>query len=154
MFSTIKSLRASLAVIALTAVPVMAVPAFADTYSITVVSHTQHENFYGIDGNGTFVVNLTGDPVNPCGGGTCFATHYGTLAPVFSTTAPALAYDNGIACAPVLFPGFSPSGPGNGRCNNGHAISGGGDAAHPLEYGQDQTRSQTSSSLEPSMVAF
>jgi hypothetical protein len=134
MFRFFRSLRPSLAALALTILPfTVSAAALADSYQLTVVSMSQHENFFGIDTNGDFVLNRSADAVNPCGIGytPCFETFYvGQSSPIVSTSAPALAYDDGTPCSPILFPGFSPSGGIHGVCNNGHAISGGSDAAH------------------------
>lgn len=98
--------------------------AFGDTYTVNVVANTQNESFVGIDAAGNFAVNLSNSLVLPgssCGGvlgaSTCFATYYtGQAAPVYSTTAPVLAWDNGTACT---------AGTLSGVCNNGHQLLGG-----------------------------
>jgi hypothetical protein len=136
MFRFFRSLRPCLAALALTVLPfTLSSAALADSYLVTVVSHSQHENFFGIDTNGDFVLNLSADSVNPCGINMtpCFETFYvGQPIPIVSTSAPALAYDDGTPCSPILFPGFSPQGGNHGICNNGHAIVGGSDAQHPI----------------------
>jgi hypothetical protein len=106
-------------------------PAHADSFTVTVIAHTQSENFLGIDSTGNFVVNVTSSLsfFNPtCGGvavspfSQCFETFYASQSnPVFSTSAPNLIYDNGTPCAPS--PG-SQYAILNGRCNNGYEIFG------------------------------
>lgn len=98
--------------------------AFADSYTVNVVTYTQSENFAGIDTAGDFVVNLTNSLIYPghtCGGiagaSTCFETFYaGQLDPVFSTALPALDWDNGARCT---------MGELSGVCNSGHQVLGG-----------------------------
>jgi hypothetical protein len=98
--------------------------AFADSYSVNVVAYTQNENFYGIDTAGDFAVNVSNSLVSAsssCGGvlgaSQCFATYYvGQEDPVFTTSAPSLAWDNGSSCA---------SGTLSGVCNKGHQLLGG-----------------------------
>lgn len=100
------------------------VAAFGDSYTVSVVTHTQSENFVGIDADGDFVVNVTNSlmiPGSSCGGVmgalNCFETYYaGQQSPVFSTVAPGLAWDNGAACT---------VGALSGVCNNGHELLGG-----------------------------
>ncbi len=101
--------------------------AAADVYKVTVVDMTQNENFLGIDGNGDFIVN---DTVNafkcgvPNGPSPCFEIFLLRQAPIFSTTAPTLSFDNGTPCTGTnLFPGFLTLG--KGVCNNSHDIVGG-----------------------------
>jgi hypothetical protein len=86
---------------------------------------SQSDSFFGIDDSGAYVVNLSANYTNPCGTyyASCFATYYpGNSNPVYSSSAPALSYDDGYACDPVLFPGLTPM---HGVCNDGHAIVGG-----------------------------
>ena len=98
--------------------------AFADSYAVNVVAYTQSESFYGIDATGNFVVNMSGALTSPsslCGGvsgaSQCFATYFaGGASPVFSTSAPSLNWDNGVACT---------HGTLSGICNNGHELLGG-----------------------------
>lgn len=100
------------------------VAAFGDSYTVSVVTHSQSENFVGIDAAGDFVVNLSNSMMNPsssCGGVmgalSCFETYYvGQQNPVFSTVAPVLDWDNGSACT---------VGALSGVCNNGHELLGG-----------------------------
>lgn len=100
------------------------VAAFGDSYTVNVVTHTQSENFVGIDAAGDFVVNVSSTLMNPgssCGGVmgalSCFETYYaGQQSPVFSTVAPGLVWDNGSACT---------VGALSGVCNNGHELVGG-----------------------------
>jgi hypothetical protein len=96
---------------------------FSRTAHADIIS--QSDSFVGIDDSGTYVVNLTSNFSNPCGTyfALCFATYYqGDSNPIYSTSAPALNYDGGSACDPVLFPGLTPM---RGVCNDGHAIVGG-----------------------------
>ncbi len=101
--------------------------ASADTYSLTTVRHTQSENFIGIDGAGNFSINVFDSfsfPGANCGGTinphSCFETFYaGSSSPVFTTSAPALAFDNGSTCKPAVDASFFSV---NGICNNGHYI--------------------------------
>lgn len=101
--------------------------AHADAYQLTTVAHTQSENFIGIDGAGSFSINVLDSfsfPGANCGGtinpSSCFETFYsGNGTPVFSTASPALTFDNGSACKPSVGPDF---GGVNGICNNGHSI--------------------------------
>jgi hypothetical protein len=98
--------------------------AFADTYTMTVVAHTQNEDFYGIDTAGDFVVNTSNSLIGSggvCGGATgaseCFETFYvGDPNAVFTTVAPTLNYDNGSSCS---------EGALSGVCNGGHELLGG-----------------------------
>lgn len=100
------------------------VAAFGDSYTVSVVTHTQNENFVGIDAAGDFVVNVSNSLMNPgssCGGVmgamSCFETYYaGQQGPVFSTVAPGLVWDNGATCT---------VGALSGVCNNGHQLVGG-----------------------------
>lgn len=102
--------------------------AFGDSYSVSVVTYSQSEGFYGIDSAGNFVVNVSDKlqyPNGSCGGtakvSNCFATYYvGETNPVFSPFAPELNYDGGSACS-VAIGGGSISG----ICNNGHELLGG-----------------------------
>jgi hypothetical protein len=134
MLSPLRKMRLFSTAIALTLFSFIAArPALGDSYQLTVVNTSQHESFYGIDAAGDFVVNLSADLVNGCGNSTpCYATYdVGQSSPVFSTTPPALNYDDGTPCSPILFPGFTPEGGLHGICNNGHSIVGGSDAQQP-----------------------
>jgi hypothetical protein len=98
----------------------------ADTYQITVIDHTQNENFFGIDDNGDFVVNDSNNSFK-CGGmvgDPCFEVFLVGQSPFFSTTAPLLNFDNGASCAVVLDASFAPQPTAPGICNNGHEIFG------------------------------
>lgn len=100
------------------------VAAFGDSYTVNVVTHTQDENFVGIDAAGDFVVNVSNSMMSPhsscgsvVGAMSCFETYYvGQQSPVFSTTAPVLDWDNGSSCT---------VGALSGVCNNGHELLGG-----------------------------
>jgi hypothetical protein len=100
-------------------------PAKADTYKITVVDHTQNENFLGIDDQGDFVVNDSNNSFK-CGqlNGPCFEVFLFGQSSFFSTTAPVLAFDNGARCTIVLDASFAPQASAPGICNNGHEIFG------------------------------
>lgn len=129
MYAHLKSPRsAQTLVFALSFVVFASAPqAHADAYQLTTVAHTQSEDFIGIDASGNFSINVLDSfsfPGANCGGtinpGSCFETFYaGSAAPVFSTAAPALTFDNGSACKPSLGPAF---GNVNGICNGGHYI--------------------------------
>jgi hypothetical protein len=98
----------------------------ADTYKITVVDHTQSENFLGIDDKGDFVVNDSNNSFK-CGeiiGDPCFEVFLVGQSPFFSTTAPILNFDNGASCSVVLDASFAPQPTALGICNNGHEIFG------------------------------
>ena len=97
--------------------------AFGDSYTVNIVTHTQYENFVGIDTFGDFVVNLSNSMIYPgssCGGvtgaATCFETFYVGGGPSFSTAAPSLDWDNGSPCTVGVLTGV---------CNNGHELLGG-----------------------------
>lgn len=99
--------------------------AFADSYTVNVVTYTQSDSFVGIDTAGDFVVNLTNSlllyPGQTCGGvagaSTCFATYYaGQSNPVVSTALPSLHWDNGARCM---------VGALSGVCNGEYALLGG-----------------------------
>lgn len=98
--------------------------AFADTYTINVVANSQNESFYGIDTVGDFVVNISNSlnsPSSECGGvedaSSCFETFYvGDTNAVFTTSAPALNYDDGSSCTEGVL---------SGVCNGGHELLGG-----------------------------
>jgi hypothetical protein len=65
MFSSLRKLPLSIAFATLTIVALAnAVPAHADSYSVTVVAHTQSENFYGIDDGGDFTINISDQAQN------------------------------------------------------------------------------------------
>jgi hypothetical protein len=86
-------------------------PAKADTYKITVVDHTQSENFLGIDDKGDFVINDNGNNAIKCGeqpGDPCFEVFLVGQSPFFTTTAPVLAFDNGTTCSIALDASFAP----------------------------------------------
>lgn len=129
MSSSFRSFSATVAIILATLLA--ASQAKADTYQITVIDHTQSENFLGIDDQGNFIVNDSGNSFK-CGelAGPCFEVFLVGQSPFFTTTTPALAYDNGTPCIGTdLFPGFATSG--KGVCNNGYDIVGG-------MYGQER----------------
>lgn len=98
--------------------------AFGDSYTVNVITHTQSEDFVGIDSMGDFVVNLSNSMMNPgssCGGVvgalSCFETYFvGKHSPAFSTVMPVLNWDDGSACM---------DGGLSGVCNNGHELLGG-----------------------------
>ncbi len=98
--------------------------AFADSYTVNVVTYTQSENFLGIDAAGDFVVNLTNSLMSPegsCDGikkvSGCYETFYaGQQEPVFSIQPPTLAWDNGSACT---------VGTLSGVCNGEYELLGG-----------------------------
>src|SRR5579871_2101828 len=128
-FSTIRSFSISVAITTLTIFSLStAVPALADSYNVTVITHTQDEGFYGIDANGDFTVNVSNQAQQfaGCGGvqfNPCYETFYfGQSQPVISTAPPLLAWDNGSPCTPSVSPGMGVS---KGLCNNGHEIYGG-----------------------------
>ena len=122
------SVRIAQAIVSAALLLLVAAPcASADTYSLTTVRHTQSENFIGIDTAGDFSINVFDSfsfPGANCGGTvnphSCFETFYaGSSSPVFTTSAPALAFDNGSTCKPAVGTGFFSV---NGICNNGHYI--------------------------------
>jgi hypothetical protein len=121
------SFRSCFAAIALIVLALSAThTAKADTYKITVVDHTQSENFLGIDDKGDFVVNDSNTSFK-CGeiiGDPCFEVFLVGQSPFFSTTAPLLNFDNGASCAVVLDASFAPQPTAPGICNNGHEIFG------------------------------
>ncbi len=104
-------------------------PAHADTYKIVYEGYSQHEDFYGIDIIGDYVVDLSYDAsfglipqCDPHAAG-CYASYYvGSTGPTYTYTPPALDYDDGSPCTSILFPGFLPD---KGVCNNGHTVVGG-----------------------------
>jgi hypothetical protein len=100
-------------------------PAKADTYKTTVVDMTQNENFLGIDDQGDFVVNDSNNSFK-CGqlNGPCYEIFLLGQSPFFSTTAPALAFDNGSSCTIVLDASFAPEPTASAMCNDGHEIFG------------------------------
>ena len=123
MSSSFRSCLATVAILVTTLIA--AHRAKADTYQITVIDHTQSENFLGIDDQGNFVVNDQNDAFK-CGEltGPCFEVFLTGQSAFFTTTAPALAFDNGTPCTGMdLFPGFATNG--KGVCNNGYDIVGG-----------------------------
>ncbi len=99
----------------------------ADTYHVTIVEHTQQENFLGIDALGDYTVNRTNTLTQfgkTCGGVanaiSCFETFYaGAGSPVFSVLAPGLAWDNGSPCTPSAGAGFTGD---QGICNGAHYL--------------------------------
>jgi PEP-CTERM motif len=125
MYSSFRSCFAATALIVLALIATH--PAKADTYKITVVDHTQSENFLGIDDKGDFVINDNGNNAIKCGepaGNPCFEVFLVGQSPFFTTTAPVLAFDNGASCAVVLDASFAPQSTALGICNNGHEIFG------------------------------
>ena len=98
--------------------------ALADSYQLTTVSTSFRSNFYGIDGAGDFTVNrgqrqICGTLANVS---SCFETFYaGSSIPVYASTAPVLAWDNGSPCTPVLT-GFTIA---SGLCNGAHFLAAG-----------------------------
>jgi hypothetical protein len=127
MFSSVRNLRAFFAMTAVAIFPLTAaVPALADSYSLTIVAYTQSENFYGIDSNGDFTVNISDRFTPACGGmqfNPCYETFYlGQSQPVISTAPPMLTWDDGSPCTPIVPAGL---GVGGARCNSGHEIYGG-----------------------------
>jgi hypothetical protein len=127
MSSSFRFCSATVAAILLTTI-IPAHPAKADSYQITIVDETQSANFLGIDDMGDFVVNDSNnankcgesDPFNPC-----FEVVLIGQSPIFTTTAPALAFDNGTKCTVALDASFAPATMTGGICNNGHEIFGG-----------------------------
>jgi hypothetical protein len=120
MLSSVRNLRASVAMTTLAIFFLIAArPAPAD-----VILMSQSDSFLGIDAKGDFVVTFGNPFANPCGGdGSCFATYYvGQSSPVLSTSPPALTYDNGSPCTPIVPRGMVVS---NAVCNSGHEIYGG-----------------------------
>ena len=119
-----KNSLVALAILALTT----AVPTLADTYTATVVAHTQDENFYGIDAIGDFTINVSNNAslFAGCGGmdfRPCYETFYrNQSSPVITTAPPSLTLDDGSPCTPVVAPGMEIF---NAVCNNGHEIYGG-----------------------------
>ncbi len=106
----------SAACLVITLLLIAARPALADSYTVGVVLMTQSENFYGIDSNGDFVVN------GRCGvdEDLCYVTYYiGQSTPVVYTSPPALQYDDGSKCTPIVSSNMFPL---NAVCNNGHEI--------------------------------
>jgi hypothetical protein len=65
-------------------------------------------------------------PTTPCGqlNFPCYEVFLFGQSPFFSTTAPALAFDNGTRCTIVLDASFAPQASTSGVCNNGHEIFG------------------------------
>lgn len=117
---TSKLLR-SFAMIAI-AVVLFAIPisASADTYQILNLGNDAARFFYGMDDSGTVALETLPNPV--CGFGTdhCYQTFVGGLSTGFSSTAPALAYDNGTPCIPGFAAGWVVL---QGVCNNGREAS-------------------------------
>jgi hypothetical protein len=125
MSSSFRSCLATVAIILTTIVA--AHTAKADTYQVTVVEHTQSENFLGIDDKGDFVINDNGTNAIKCGelpGDPCFEVFLVGQSPFFTTTAPVLAFDSGTPCTVVLDASFPPQLAAPGVCNNGHEIFG------------------------------
>jgi hypothetical protein len=125
MSSSFRSCLATVAVILTTIVA--AHPAKADTYQVTVVDHTQSENFLGIDDNGDFVISDNGNNAIKCGelpGDPCFEVFLVGQSPFFTTTTPILPFDNGTTCSVALDASFALQTTANGICNNGHKIFG------------------------------
>lgn len=123
MSSSFRSCLATVTIVVTTLIATY--QAKADTYQITVVDHTQSENFLGIDDQGNFIVNDSNNAFK-CGEltGPCFEVFFMGQSPFFTTTAPALAFDDGTFCTGMdLFPGFVTDG--KGVCNNGYDIVGG-----------------------------
>jgi len=88
-------------------------PAFADSYTIYDLGDDNAHGIYGIDTSGDVVIwGSTG-----CGvaSPTCYVTYVNGVATSDSSTAPALAYDDGTSC------GSSPTGFSVSKevCNNG-----------------------------------
>lgn len=126
MSSSFRSRLTIVSAIVLTII-IAAYPAKADSYQITIVDQTGRANFLGIDDMGDFVVNDSNnankcgesDPFNPC-----FEVVLNGQSPIFTTTAPVLAFDNGTKCSVALDASFAPATMTGGICNNGHEIFG------------------------------
>ncbi len=114
----------SLALAAAASLSLPAAPALADTYQLTTVGTSQSASFLGIDNVGDFTVNLGSVPA--CGTAynapTCFETFYeGSDKPIFTTSAPALTFDNGSPCKPSIS-GFRIA---SGLCNGDRFLAAG-----------------------------
>ena len=116
----IAKLLRSFAMIAI-AVMLFATPlsASADTYQILNLGNDAARFFYGLNDSGTVVLDLNASLL--CGGSdNCYQTFVGGLSTGFSSTAPALAYDNGTPCTPGFAAGWVVL---QGVCNNGREAS-------------------------------
>jgi hypothetical protein len=89
---------------------------FADTYRYTTLSTDGGVFFYGMDDAATVVLSRSGGPA--CGA-TCYVTYVDGVETGFSGMVPALNWDNGAACSPVLPAGASAI---HAVCNNGREV--------------------------------
>jgi len=117
---------APMIIIALLLLTSAAIPAVADSYSMTTVGLPQGSSFYGMDNAGDYVLNITSHSSSTCGGvavslgSSCFETVYaGQSTPVFSTTPASLAFDDGSSFSISAPTGFQIS---SAICNNGHLL--------------------------------
>ncbi len=87
-------------------------PAHADVYAVYRIGNGNTQSVYGLTDSGVAVIKDT-----RCGqaGAFCYATYVNGLQTGTSTTAPLLAYDDGMACAPHLISGLTSAG--RSSCN-------------------------------------
>jgi PEP-CTERM motif len=91
----------------------LSTPARADTYQFFNLGNANNHNLYGIDGNGTVVIDTQN--FGP-GGGLLYDTYTNGSLTGVTTTAPSLSYDNGTSCTPTTLPAVQ-LGSGASTCN-------------------------------------
>ena len=70
----------------------------ADTYHVYDLGAANSIGVFGIDDAGTVVLSAGGGTPGCSGGGPCYRTYVDGVQTAYSTTVPALAYDNGSPC--------------------------------------------------------